>query len=150
MAKETNPALVEVTVENVEDLIKDGATVTPEIAKEAGERIAKRRKENLTEQLIEITTEADYVHKHACLSMSKTKKDAKYKTEYLKKYTELHDKLTNGGITIDEFKKQAREEKNTCSKLIRENDKAFQEKLQTLNEQYPGSWNYRFSGLMLD
>ena len=141
MAKEET--IKEVTLENVEESIREGRTVTPEIAKEAAERIAKKRKEDLTEELISITTRGEYLQKHAYLSMKKTDKDAKAKREYLKKYTDLYKKLCDGGISVEEFKKQSQEEKKTCSKIIRENDNWFSEQLRALNELYPNSWLYR-------
>lgn len=141
MAKEET--IKEVTLENVEESIREGRVVTPEIAKEAAERVAKRRKEELTEELIAIATRGEYMQKHAYLTMKKTDKDAKAKREYLKKFTDIYKKLCEGGISVEEFKKQSSEEKKTCSKNIRENDNWFSEQLDALNKLYPDSWMYR-------
>ena len=45
--------ITKVSAENIEEVINNGSTVTEDVAKAAAEKIAKQRKEELTERHIE-------------------------------------------------------------------------------------------------
>lgn len=145
MAKEEKKETVEITVGNIEEVIKSGATVTEEMAKEAAEKIAKQRKEELTERLISGMQKSDYTRKRIYLAMKKTDKEKDIRTNYLKKFSEIDDDLKNGKISIDEWEKKVQEEKNTATKLLRELDNSIDEQRKALDNQYRDarwSWNY--------
>lgn len=145
MAKEGKKETVEITVGNIEEVIKSGATVTEEMAKEAAEKIAKQRKEELTERLISGMQKSDYTRKRIYLAMKKTDKEKDIRTNYLKKFSEIDDDLKNGKISIDEWEKKVQEEKNTATKLLRELDNDIDEQRKALDNQYRDarwSWNY--------
>lgn len=147
MAKEKEVKVEGLNVDNVEESIKNGAVITEDIAKAAAEKIAKKRQEELTEKLVNITIKSEYTHKRILLSAKKTKKEADVKMNYLKKYTELHDKLKSGdkSMSVDEFEKKITEEKNTATKLLREIETWYQEQRDALDNQYPQCWSWRFS-----
>ena len=149
--KEEEKKAVETTVDNIEEVIKNGAVVTEDIAKAAAEKIAKRREEELTEKLVDATIQADYTQKRMLLSAKKTKKEGEIKMNYLKKITELNEKLKSGdkSLSIDEYNKKTEEEATTARKLIRENEQAFEEHRSNLDNQYPGSWSWRMSRLIV-
>lgn len=154
MAKETQEEkkVVETTVDNIEEVIKNGTVVTENIAKAAAEKIAKKREEDLTAKLIDATIKAEYTQKSMLLSMKKTKKEAEIKLNYLKKLTALNDKLRSGdkSLSLDEYEKQIKEEVATARKLIRENEQIFEEHRSNLDNQYPGtSWSWRMTGLII-
>ena len=154
MAKETQEEkkVVETTIDNIEEVIKNGAVVTENIAKAAAEKIAKKREEELTAKLIDATIKAEYTQKSMLLSMKKTKKEAEIKLNYLKKLTALNDKLRSGdkSLSLDEYEKQIKEEVATARKLIRENEQIFEEHRSNLDNQYPGtSWSWRMTGLII-
>lgn len=145
MAKEEKKETVEITVGNIEEVIKSGATVTEEMAKEAAEKIAKQRKEELTERLISGMQKSDYTRKRIYLAMKKTDREKDIRTNYLKKFSEIDDNLKNGKISIDEWEKKVQEEKNTAIKLLRELDNDIDEQRKALDNQYRDtrwSWNY--------
>lgn len=144
MAKETLNN-VETTVENVEEQIREGRIVTPEMAKEAGERIAKQRKEALTQELQDCIVKADYTKRRILLSMKKSKKDGERKIAYLKAYTEAFEKLNEGKISVEEFEKEVKEARDTCAKKLRENEVALNESENALLKVFPDSWQYRFN-----
>lgn len=146
MAKEETKKQ-ELSTENIEEIIKNGAVITPEIAEAAAKKVADLRQEKLTQELISIVNKADYTHKRMVLSMKKTKKESNTKIEYLKKYTELVEKLKSGDKSLStvEFQKQAKEARDLCAKTLRENDKWYEETCDALDEQYPEarySWRY--------
>lgn len=149
--KQEEKKVVETTVDNIEEVIKNGAVVTEDIAKAAAEKIAKKREEELTTKLIDATIKAEYTQKSMLLSMKKTKKEAEIKLNYLKKLTALNDKLKSGdkSLSLDEYEKQTEEEVATARKLIRENEQTFEEHRSSLNNQYPGSWSWRMTGLII-
>ena len=75
MAKEEVKVADVLSTENIEDVIKNGAVVTAEIAEAAAKKVAEAKKEQLTKELISIVNKADYTHKRMVLSMKKTKKE---------------------------------------------------------------------------
>ncbi len=140
-------AKVDLTTENIEDIIKNGAVITSEIAEAAAKKVAEARNEQLTKELIAIVNKADYTHKRMVLSMKKTKKESNIKIEYLKKYTDLVTKLKSGDASMStaEFQKQAKEARDTATKALRENDKWYDETCDALDSQYPEArytWRY--------
>ena len=106
MAKEEEVKVADITkvsAENIEEVINNGSTVTEDVAKAAAEKIAKQRKEELTERHIDVTLKSEYTRLATYLSMKKTDKEKEVKLNYLKKFSEKDDKLRNGGITIEDY-----------------------------------------------
>lgn len=152
MSKEAKETKAQgLNVENIEESIRNGSVITEEIAKKAAEDIAKRRNEELTQKLIRVTQKAEYTRKRILLSAKKTKKDGDVKMGYLKKYSELHDKLTSGdkSLSLEEFEKKVQEEKNTATKMLRENETWYSDQRKALDDQYPGSWSWSFGDQLI-
>lgn len=150
MAKEAKETKVDnLNVDGIEEEIKKANVVTEEIAKKAGEEIAKQRKEKLTAELIDRLQKTDFTRKRILLSAKKTKKDGECKMNYLKKYTALAEQLKKGEISVDEFDKQARQEKSVANKVLRDNDIWVDEQRNILNDQYPGSWDWRYNEFVI-
>ena len=144
MAKE-DKKVTEVNVSNIEEVIKNGAVVTEQMAKEAAEVIAKKRKEELTERLITGMKKSDFTRKKIYLSMKQTNKISEVKLNYLKKFTVLDEDLKSGKISIDEYESKILEERNTANELIRKVDRWYDEQNEALEKQYPEArfnWNY--------
>lgn len=144
MSKEKETKVADVSVENIDEVINNGSTITKEIADAAAEELAKRRKEQKTRELTDIIQQADYTQKRMFLNAKKAKKIGDIKMNYLKKYTELHNRLKSGDTTlsIPDFRKQVEEEKKTADKLIRDVEKWFDDHCSTLSDQYPGCWSW--------
>lgn len=134
----------ELSMENVEEVIKSGAVVTEEIAKEAAQKIADKRKEELTERLIGCMKRSDYSRKKIFLSMKKTDKLSKIKLNYLKKFSALDEDLKAGKVSVDEYDNKCKELKKEAIKLISENDHWFDEQSNALDHQYPESYGWRY------
>ena len=153
MAKEEKKVQNEqnINVDNIEETIRNGAVITEDVAKAAAEKIAKQRQEELTEKLIDVTIRTEYTRKRVLLSMKKTKKESEIKLNYLKKFSELHDKLKSGdkSLSIDEFEKKINEERQTAGKLLRENETWYDEQLNALSKQYPTCWSWRMNSMLI-
>lgn len=152
MSKEAKETKAQgLNVENIEESIRNGSVITEEIAKKAAEELAKKRQEELTEKLIRVTQKAEYTRKRILLSAKKAKKDGDVKMTYLKRYSELHDRLISGdkSLSIDEFEKKVQEEKNSTTKLLRENEAWYNEQRESLDDQYPASWSWRYGDQLI-
>ena len=142
--------ITKVSAENIEEVINNGSTVTEDIAKAAAEKIAKQRKEELTERHIDVTLKSEYTRLATYLSMKKTDKEKEVKLNYLKKFSEKDDKLRNGGITIEDYLKDCKELYKEANNLLREVDKWYQEQQNKLLNQYPKArYDWRWDGQLL-
>lgn len=149
--KETKVAdVTKISVENIEEVINSGSTATEDAAKEAAEQIAKKRKEELTQRLINVTLRSEYTRKATYLSMKKTEKEKNIKTNYLKLFSEKDDKLRNGGITIEDYEKDCKELYKEANNQIREVGKWYNEQQEKLFNQYPQArWDWKYEGMNL-
>ena len=142
--------ITKVSAENIEEVINNGSTVTEDVAKAAAEKIAKQRKEELTERHIDVTLKSEYTRLATYLSMKKTDKEKEVKLNYLKKFSEKDDKLRNGGITIEDYLKDCKELYKEANNLLREVDKWYQEQQNKLLNQYPKArYDWRWDGQLL-
>lgn len=152
MAKEEKKSIdiVNVSMENIEEVINNGATVTQETAEAAAKKIAEKRKEEMTERLITATLKSEYTRKASYLSMKKTDKELSIKKNYLVKFSEKDDKLRNGGITIEDYGKECAELHKEANNLIREVGKWYEAQLEKLYNQYPEArYSWRYDSFML-
>lgn len=136
---------VEISTENIEEIINNGAVVTKEIAEEAAKKIAEKRKEKLTERLVIETQKSEYTRKAIYLSMKKTDKESTIKLNYLKKFSEQDDKLRNGGTSLEDYEKDCLKLKKEANDLIREVSRWYEDQTEKLFNQYPDArygWNY--------
>lgn len=150
MAKE-EVKVSEITAENIETVLNQDATVTKEIAEEAARKIAEKRKEELTNRLIDCTNRSAYIRKRMAISMRHSNEVAKIKVNYTKQLTDLDDRLTKGELSVDDFNKEIVEKKNTAIKLIREADTKKDENNKRLVEQYPDArWEWDWRSLVIE
>lgn len=142
---ENNKKSVEISTENIEEVINNGATINKEIAEESAKKIAEQRKEKLTQRHIEVTLRNEYTLKVTHLSMKKTDKEKEIKLNHLKKITELSKKLTSGEVSLDDFDKENKEILKKARELMRGVNTWYDENLEKLYNQYPEarySWRY--------
>lgn len=154
MAKEEEKKAVDIkdiSAENIEAVINSGSTLNEETAKAAAEAIAKQRKEELTERLIDVTLRSEYTRKSSYLSMKKTDKERNIKVNYLKKFSEKDDKLRNGGISIEDYEKECTELYKETNNLIREVGRWYDEQRDKLLNQYPKArYDWKWDRKVLD
>ena len=58
--KKMNILMEDVNGENIQDVIANSSKVTEEIAEEAAKKIAERRKEKLTRDLVNVVQKSEY------------------------------------------------------------------------------------------
>ena len=154
MAKEEEKKAVDIkdiSAENIEAVINSGSTLNEETAKAAAEKIAKQRKEELTERLIDVTLRSEYTRKSSYLSMKKTDKERNIKVNYLKKFSEKDDKLRTGGISIEDYEKECAELYKETNNLIREVGRWYDDQHEKLYNQYPKArYDWRWEHKILD
>lgn len=149
MAKEKEEKK-ELSMDNIEEVINNGSTVTAEAAEAAAKQIAEQRKEKLTQRLIDVTLKSEYNRKAIYLSMKKTKKESEIKLNYLKKFSEKDEELRSGKISIEDYEKDCKTLKSDANKLLREVDNWYDEQREKLFNQYPSSrFNYAYGDLTL-
>lgn len=150
MAKENkeNKNVVETTSENIQEVINNASVITDDIAKAAAQKIADRRKEKLTEQLVDVTQKMEYTKQATLLSLRQQRRREKKISEYLKNLTALSEEISSGKKPVSDWDKEANALKSQLDKDLREIDTDISESRCKLDDIFPNSWSYRFSSLI--
>lgn len=150
MAKENkeNKNVVETTSENIQEVINNASVITDDIAKAAAQKIADRRKEKLTEQLVDVTQKMEYTKQATLLSLRQQRRREKKISEYLKNLTALSEEISSGKKPVSDWDKEANTLKSQLDKDLREIDADISESRCKLDDIFPNSWSYRFSSLI--
>lgn len=148
MAKEKEKNAQVASDENIQEVINNLGTVTEEVLKQATEEIAKQQKEKDVEKLKSIVMKMDYIQKATLLSQRRQKRISNRTTKYLKDMTEIIENIKAGKTSIYDFDKESTELKRNFDKEVREIGNDIDASLDKLNEAFPNSWSYRWSGLI--
>lgn len=143
--KEVKKALSE---ESIEDFVKKNDTPSEEIAKNAAEEIAKKRKEKLTQETVSCMEEAEWERQAILLDVKRSRKVSEVQKDYLKLFsndegTGIYNKLLNGDLSVDEYRKQRRKLYQEQKEKIANVDKLYNELDSTLDKKYDRSYAYR-------
>ena len=82
--KKMNILLEEVNGENIQDVIANSSKVTEDIATKAAEKIAERRKEKLTNELVAIVQKCEFTVSSAVLQVRRSNRTNQRIKTYLK------------------------------------------------------------------
>lgn len=140
-----NPAVAsKVTEENIEENIKSGVLLTPEMAKTAAENIAKRNKERLVDEMEALIQKNDYIRKQALLSLKKQRRDADAVLVYLKGLTVLATKLNEGRHDKASYDKAHEELKKAQKDSLKESAAIYDGIFKDLKKQFDGyiTWDW--------
>lgn len=150
MAKENkeNKNVVETTSENIQEVINNASVITDDIAKAAAQKIADRRKEKLTEQLVDVTQKMEYTKQATLLSLRQQRRREKKISEYLKNLTALSEEISSGKKPVSDWDKEASALKSQLDKDVREIDADISESRNKLDDIFPNSWSYRYNSLI--
>lgn len=148
MAKEKEQAVQTANDENIQDVINNMGTVTEDVLKQATEEIAKQQKEKDVAKLKSIVMKMDFVQKSTLLSQRRQKRVSNRTTKYLKDMTALIDDIKAGKVSIYDFDKKSGELKRDYDKELRDISNDIDESRRKLNDAFPDSWSYRWSGLI--
>lgn len=134
--------------DNIQDVIKKAGIVTSEIAQFAADKIAKRRNEAVTEELISIVQKCEWVEKSTHISYQRSNKCNKKIKEYLKSISELKESITTGKAPVSDWDKKSEALKKQLDKDLVEIGKNMDELQRDLDNIFPSSWSYRYQNLV--
>lgn len=134
--------------ENIQEVISNSSKVTEDIATKAAEKIAERRKEKLTNDLIEVVQKCEYTVSAAVLQVRRSNRTNQRIKSYLKSLSELAEDVKSGKKPVTAWDKEAHEMKKQFDKDLIEIGKSIDESLRELNEIFPNSWQWRYGELV--
>ena len=146
--KNTNILTQDVDGENIQDVIANSSKVTEDIATKAAEKIAERRKEKLTNELISVVQKCEFTVSSAVLQVRRSNRTNQRIKSYLKDLSALAEDIKSGKKPVSAWDKEAREMKKQYDKDLIEIGKSIDESQRDLRELFPDSWQWRFDELV--
>jgi hypothetical protein len=146
--KKMNILTEDVNGENIQDVIANSSKVTEEIAEEAAKKIAERRKEKLTRDLVNVVQKSEYTVSSAVLQVRRSNRTNQRIKQYLKDLAALKEAVVNGNKPVSAWEEEARNLKKQYDKDLIEIGKDIDKSLSELNELFPDSWNWRYNELV--
>lgn len=146
--KKMNILTEDVNGENIQDVIANSSKVTEEIAEEAAKKIAERRKEKLTRDLVNVVQKSEYTVSSAVLQVRRSNRTNQRIKQYLKDLAALKEDVVNGKKPVSAWEEEARNLKKQYDKDLIEIGKDIDKSLGELNELFPDSWSWRYNELV--
>ena len=146
--KKMNILTEDVNGENIQDVIANSSKVTEEIAEEAAKKIAERRKEKLTRDLVNVVQKSEYTVSSAVLQVRRSNRTNQRIKQYLKDLTAMKEDVVNGNKPVSAWEEEVRNLKKQYDKDLIEIGKDIDKSLSELNELFPDSWNWRYNELV--
>lgn len=146
--KNTNILTQDVDGENIQDVIANSSKVTEDIATKAAEKIAERRKEKLTNELISVVQKCEFTVSSAVLQVRRSNRTNQRIKSYLKDLSALAEDIKSGKKPVSAWDKEARELKKQYDKDLIEIGKSIDESQRDLRDLFPDSWQWRFDELV--
>ena len=127
--KKMNILMEDVNGENIQDVIANSSKVTEEIAEEAAKKIAERRKEKLTKDLVAVVQKSEYTVSSAVLQVRRSNRTNQRIKQYLKDLAALKEDVVNGKKPVSAWEEEARNLKKQYDKDLieigKDIDKSF-------------------------
>lgn len=146
--KKMNILMEDVNGENIQDVIANSSKVTEEIAEEAAKKIAERRKEKLTKDLVAVVQKSEYTVSSAVLQVRRSNRTNQRIKQYLKDLAALKEDVVNGKKPVSAWEEEARNLKKQYDKDLIETGKDIDESQRELDNLFPDSWNWRYNELV--
>lgn len=146
--KKMNILTEDVNGENIQDVIANSSKVTEEIAEEAAKKIAERRKEKLTKDLVAIVQKSEYTVSSAVLQVRRSNRTNQRIKQYLKDLAALKEDVVNGKKPVSAWEEEARNLKKQYDKDLIETGKDIDKSQRELDDLFPDSWNWRYNELI--
>lgn len=138
----------DVNGDNIQDVIANSSKVTEEIAEEAAKKIAERRKEKLTKDLVNVVQKSEYTVMSAVLQVRRSNRTNQRIKTYLKELSALKEEIVSGKKPVSAWKEEAYNLKKQYDKDLIEIGKEIDKSLNELNEIFPDSWQWRYNELV--
>lgn len=146
--KKMNILMEDVNGENIQDVIANSSKVTEEIAEEAAKKIAERRKEKLTKDLVAAVQKSEYTVSSAVLQVRRSNRTNQRIKQYLKDLAALKEDVVNGKKPVSAWEEEARNLKKQYDKDLIETGKDIDKSQRELDGLFPDSWNWRYNELV--
>lgn len=146
--KKMNIIMEDVNGENIQDVIANSSKVTEEIAEEAAKKIAERRKEKLTKDLVAVVQKSEYTVSSAILQVRRSNRTNQRIKQYLKDLAALKEDVVNGKKPVSAWEEEARNLKKQYDKDLIETGKDIDKSQRELDDLFPDSWNWRYNELV--
>ena len=146
--KKMNILTEDVNGENIQDVIANSSKVTEEIAEEAAKKIAERRKEKLTKDLVAVVQKSEYTLSSAVLQVRRSNRTNQRIKQYLKDLAALKEDVVNGKKPVSAWEEEARNLKKQYDKDLIETGKDIDKSQRELDDLFPDSWNWRYNELV--
>nr|DAW86320.1 MAG TPA: hypothetical protein [Caudoviricetes sp.] len=143
-----NILMEDVNGENIQDVIANSSKVTEEIAEEAAKKIAERRKEKLTKDLVAVVQKSEYTVSSAVLQVRRSNRTNQRIKQYLKDLAALKEDVVNGKKPVSAWEEEARNLKKQYDKDLIETGKDIDKSQRELDDLFPDSWNWRYNELV--
>lgn len=150
MAEENKLNIFDVNNESddIQEYISKANKVTDEVVKKAAEKIAERRKEKLTNELINVVQECEYTEKSAALQLRRSNRVNQRMKTYMKDLHNLAEEVKSGKKPVTAWNNEVPALKKQFDKDLIEIDKDIDKSQNELNEIFPNSWSYRWNSLI--
>lgn len=146
--KKMNILSEEVNGENIQDVIANSSKITDEIAEAAAQKIADKRKEKLTQDLIEVVQKCEYTVSCAVLQVRRSNRTNNRIKQYLKDLAALKEEIVSGKKAVSAWQDEAMALKKQYDKDLIEISNSIDKSLNDLQELFPNSWSWRYSELI--
>lgn len=146
--KKMNILTEDVNGENIQDVIANSSKVTEEIAEEAAKKIADRRKEKLTRDLVTVVQKSEYTVSSAVLQVRRSNRTNQRIKQYLKDLAALKEDVVNGKKPVSAWEEEARNLKKQYDKDLIETGKDIDKSQRELDDLFPDSWSWRYNELV--
>lgn len=146
--KKMNILTEDVNGENIQDVIANSSKVTEEIAEEAAKKIADRRKEKLTRDLVNVVQKSEYTVSSAVLQVRRSNRTNQRIKQYLKDLAALKEDVVNGKKPVSAWEEEARNLKKQYDKDLIETGKDIDKSQRELDDLFPDSWSWRYNELV--
>lgn len=134
--------------DDIQESISKANKVTDEVVKKAAEKIAERRKEKLTNELINVVQECEYTEKSAALQLRRSNRVNQRMKTYMKDLHNLAEEVKSGKKPVTAWNDEAPALKKQFDKDLIEIDKDIDKSQNELNVIFPNSWSYRWNSLI--
>lgn len=146
--KKMNILMEDVNGENIQDVIANSSKVTEEIAEEAAKKIAERRKEKLTKDLVDVVQKSEYTVSSAVLQVRRSNRTNQRIKQYLKDLAALKEDVVNGKKPVSAWEEEAYNLKKQYDKDLIETGRDIDKSQRELDNLFPDSWNWRYNELV--
>lgn len=131
--------------DDIQESISNANKVTDDVVKKAAEKIAERRKEKLTNELIDVVQKCEYIEKSAALQLRRSNRVNQRMKTYMKDLHNLAEEVKSGKKPVTAWNDEALALKKQFDKDLIEIDKDIDKSQNELDEIFPNSWSYRWN-----